>query len=667
MIKCNRCGKMTPAGTVCQACGAPLTGMVNNGPAQSMGFQDQPELPAWLESLRAGERPAAPPANNVPNFSPADLVDDGALPSWMRSERGDARDNMSSNSPASAQPNQFPDQGVPGGNVPPQGITAQSLIDEKSLPSWMQEGASSGTSPQPSPNGLAASSLVQPDNVPDWMRTLQSSSAAPRPNPAPAAPQPPARPAEPPASSTVAPGFSARDLVDQQSLPSWMQPQNEPVGRETNAGASAINQTPQPPMRPAEPPASPTVTPGFSARDLVDQQSLPSWMQPQNEPAGRETNAGANSNASAINQTPPAASGGQNGFSASSLLDVDSLPSWLREGAQGSGQQPRANNPVVPTPQQPAWPAQAPAQPDWNQGQSGSVWPIAGGQTPSGMQAPMQTPPANSMPQQGGQLSAASFIDPNSLPEWLRSSGGQPGTAGQPQGPGSRPSGYGVPPRPDNMRVPSRPRNEVNPSESSELAANVFASMLGVASATPNYPVQQQGGQPGQSQPQAYGQNPSGVQPPYTGQAQTGQGAPYSQPGQAGSYAPSGQSGQWNQPGAMGQPGMSQNSLSGMPASGSIPNTPTGTSGVFPQNYSAGNSLSGTYGNAYPGSSQGQGNPGMGANPSMGGQTGVNAGSPYAGNAYGSQASSASPDSTSDQKSNKKRGLFEAIREWLSR
>ncbi|GCE04198.1 hypothetical protein KDAU_15270 [Dictyobacter aurantiacus] len=390
-------------------------------------------------------------------------------------------------------------------------------------------------------------------------------------------------------------------------------------------------------------------------------------MQPQNEPAGRETNAGANSNASAINQTPPAASGGQNGFSASSLLDVDSLPSWLREGAQGSGQQPRANNPVVPTPQQPAWPAQAPAQPDWNQGQSGSVWPIAGGQTPSGMQAPMQTPPANSMPQQGGQLSAASFIDPNSLPEWLRSSGGQPGTAGQPQGPGSRPSGYGVPPRPDNMRVPSRPRNEVNPSESSELAANVFASMLGVASATPNYPVQQQGGQPGQSQPQAYGQNPSGVQPPYTGQAQTGQGAPYSQPGQAGSYAPSGQSGQWNQPGAMGQPGMSQNSLSGMPASGSIPNTPTGTSGVFPQNYSAGNSLSGTYGNAYPGSSQGQGNPGMGANPSMGGQTGVNAGSPYAGNAYGSQASSASPDSTSDQKSNKKRGLFEAIREWLSR
>ncbi|WP_126549625.1 hypothetical protein [Dictyobacter kobayashii] len=87
MIKCNRCGKMTPAGAVCQACGAPLAGMVDNGPAPRMGFQDQPELPAWLESLRAGERTATP-TNNATSFSPADLIEDGALPSWMRAERG---------------------------------------------------------------------------------------------------------------------------------------------------------------------------------------------------------------------------------------------------------------------------------------------------------------------------------------------------------------------------------------------------------------------------------------------------------------------------------------------------------------------------------------------------------------------------------------------------
>ncbi|GHO88984.1 hypothetical protein [Dictyobacter formicarum] len=596
MIKCNRCGNMTPAGTVCQACGAPLAGMVDNGPVPGMGFQDQPELPAWLESLRAGERSATPPTNNVPSFSPSDLIEEGAFPSWMRSERGDARDNTAPNPPVSAHPTQFSDQAAAGGDFPSQGITAQSLIDEKSLPSWMQEGTPSGTPPpSPAPGGFSASSLVQPDNLPEWMRTLQPPPVAPKANPTPAAPQPQARPVESPASPAVAPGFSARDLVDQQSLPSWMQPQNE-------QGAKTGSPNP-------------------------------------------------------VNQNPSATNSVQSGFSASSLLDVNALPSWLREGDQNSGQPPRANNPVAPAPQEASWSAQPPAQSGWNQSPSGSTWPAAAGQTPSGMQAPMQTPPVNAMSQpEGGSLSAASFIDPNSLPEWLRSSSGQPANTAQPQGAGSRPGGYGVPPRADNMRVPSRPRGEVNPSESSELAANVFASMLGVASATPNYPAQQPVEQPGQ--PQAYGQNPSGVQNPYGSQGQSGQGNPYNQPGQANSYAP------------MGQPEMSQNSLSGMPNSGLMPDTPRGASGVFPQNYDAGNSLSGAYGNSYPGGSQGQNNPAMGANPSMGGQSGLNAGSPYAGNSYsisGSQASSASPDSASEQKSNKKRGLFEAIREWLSR
>ncbi|GCE18026.1 hypothetical protein KDK_18260 [Dictyobacter kobayashii] len=53
----------------------------------------------------------------------------------------------------------------------------------------------------------------------------------------------------------------------------------------------------------------------------------------------------------------------------------------------------------------------------------------------------------------------------------------------------------------------------------------------------------------------------------------------------------------------------------------------------------------------------------------MGGQSAFNAGAPYGGNAYstsGSAAPSNSADSAGEQK-NKKRGLFEAIREWLSR
>jgi hypothetical protein len=220
---------------------------------------------------------------------------------------------------------------------------------------------------------------------------------------------------------------------------------------------------------------------------------------------------------------------------------------------------------------------------------------------------------------------------------------------------GVRPGAYGVPPRPENMRVPSRPRGEVNPNESSELAANVFASMLGVASATPNYPAQQQPSmeQPGQGNP--FGQN---NQP---GPANN----PFGQPNQGNSFGQSGQGnvyGQMNQPGSMG----SQANM------GSMPNTPQGMSGVFPQNYAAGNSLSGGYGNNYPG--QGQGNPAMGGNPSMSAQPSFNTNSPlnaapsYSGNAYPqSAASSASSDPAADQKNNKKRGLFEAIREWLSR
>ncbi len=38
------------------------------------------------------------------------------------------------------------------------------------------------------------------------------------------------------------------------------------------------------------------------------------------------------------------------------------------------------------------------------------------------------------------------------------------------------------------MRVPSRPRAEIGPQEQSEVAANVFSSVLGVASSAPYFP-----------------------------------------------------------------------------------------------------------------------------------------------------------------------------------
>jgi hypothetical protein len=136
---------------------------------------------------------------------------------------------------------------------------------------------------------------------------------------------------------------------------------------------------------------------------------------------------------------------------------------------------------------QPAQPQPSFGQPAPFPAQQGSpVWPPAA--TP---QVPL-TPGMNNAPVQGGGLSASSFIDPGVLPQWLRSGPEQQNQAGSmmpsPQPVATPRSGYTIPPRVENVRVPSRPRGEINPNEGNEAAANVFASMLGVASTTSNFP-----------------------------------------------------------------------------------------------------------------------------------------------------------------------------------
>ncbi len=688
MIKCNRCGKMTPAGAFCQSCGTPLAGMVENEISQlspKIVYQDQPEVPAWLESLRAGERPAAP-VNNPTNFSPSDLIDEGTLPNWMRSERSDARGNTVTNPPNSTYsapfPTQYPDPA--NANGPSAGIPAQSLLDEKSLPSWMQAGnqaAASSTNTGGLPTntgglptntgGLSASSLVQQDNLPDWMKTLQ--------------PQP----------ST-----------------NWVNP--------TQANQPGRGALPFPPSEPSAPPSS-SVTSGFAARDLIDQQSLPSWMKPQ---SGRATDSSGAFNPNQAAQSGPPA--GQPGFSASSLLDVDTLPSWLREGGQNSGQYPRLNtntqraasgtgqNPTpaaapsnaawpAAAPSNAAWPAAAPSNAAWPAAApSNAAWPGAGQGNPASAQVPMQTPPVAPMaPPNGGALSASSFIDNNSLPTWLRSGQQQsPLAAQQATPPVSRPGSYSMPPRADNMRVPSRPRGEVIPTETSEMAANVFASMLGVASAAPNYPASnQQPDQAGQSN--AYGQSnqQSAQRNAYEQTGQAGQGSSASSYGQSGQSAQNSYSyGQMEQPGqgqAQGQANasgqwsqaamsQSQASMNGFPNLGAVPNTPMSTgNNAFPQNYNAGNSIAGMSGNYpnnnYLGNAQGQTNSALGGNASMSGMPPLGNNQPLNGNSsmnsssssyYANNAQSMSNSPASDgagEPKNKKRSIFESIREWLSR
>jgi hypothetical protein len=555
VITCNRCGGLSPVSAInCQNCGAPLSSNADAGLGQSRSFQDQPDLPAWLGSLRAGERPAAP-ADNPSNFSTADLIEEGSLPSWMRSGRPEMNDTGLSSPHLSLRPSS-----APGPNTDDsKGINAQSLIDEKSLPSWMQENKPP-SGPMPA-GGIGAASLVQQDMMPDWMKSLQQN--APLPGPAQPMSQPaPAFP-EPPAASPMATGaneFSAR---------------------------------------PAQ---------GFSASDLVDQQSLPSWMK-QQEGTG----------------APLPVQPGASGLSLSSLVDADSLPPWLRESAtqgQKSGGLPppsQANTPwqSAQPPLQgaggmPQSPYGQPASSPMPQGSP--VWQTASPQmpAPSGM---------STGPVQGAGLAASSFIDPNALPQWLRSGNeqqNQSGGAMPPQPPASTPrgGGYNVPPRIENVRVPSRPRGEMNPNESNEAAANVFASMLGVASTTPNFP----GAPPPQSQ--SYG-TPGGS---------LGQGAPSSsQPYPMGNMA--------------GQPGGANPGFTNPPMAQSQGYMSGGL-------YQTGNQGLGNYpaGNSYPGASQyPAGVPGV---PPMSGGTG-NLGM---------------MDTGAGQKTARKpakKGIFDVIRDWF--
>jgi hypothetical protein len=398
VITCNSCGYRSQEGAVnCQRCGAPLPSKGANEAGSHTGTRGQPELPAWLESLRPGDRPAAPPPGAA-NFSAADLIEEGALPSWMQAER------MGGDSAVTGPHVALRSSSMPGpdtdGGFASRGLAARSLIDEQSLPSWMREAGQSGSTE--SQSGIQASSLVQPDSLPEWLQSMQPPASTPRPE----GPVRPAQPAQPPRPAQTfdptppAQGFSARDLIDEQSLPPWMSQQSGQM------------------------PAPPPVTPTNRGQGAAPEQS---------------------------------------GMPASSLLDMDSLPPWLRQPGQE---------------------------------QKGSAFPPPPVQSPLPDQS-WQAPPVNNAPGSnvagsGGKLAASSFIDTNSLPDWLRS----PGAA--PQGsPGGQQSGmYAGPPRVENVRVPSRPRSELNPAGDSAAAANVFASMLGVASAAPNFP-SQAGSMPG--------------------------------------------------------------------------------------------------------------------------------------------------------------------------
>jgi hypothetical protein len=428
VIRCSHCGKLAPAGALsCQSCGMPLA----NSNVTSAGPTEQQELPAWLESLRAHERPLSSSQGGRQPFSMDELVDENSMPHWMR--RNQPRVSESGNSDAfpalatNAQPGAKPEEQA----FPASGLAAGSLIDEQSLPSWMRN-SPEGAQPA-SGQSLSAHSLVDQQALPPWIKELSQSGQMPAVSPMSTPPArsgaqqqyglPPQAPVTPPAISRVAPvpqtppmqgyapgqSFSAHDLIDQRALPDWMK------------GAQGPGQQSQDRPVPKEA--------GFSAGELIDQRSLPRWMQEQQgqEKAGPISARGVPVNGSGQMMGMGQGAAGAEGMPASTLLEMDSLPSWMREGEQGSG---------------------------------------------SGVSA-------------GGGMSAGSLIDKSALPQWMRE--GEEGQAGMAGAQSASSSGYT---RSDGIRVPGRPRAEMSVQEQSEAAASVFSSMLGVSASTPVIPGQ---------------------------------------------------------------------------------------------------------------------------------------------------------------------------------
>ncbi len=460
MITCNNCGKQVSAGAagasgaaVCPICGAPL--VAKEGNASRQNDQEQTAIPAWLESLKASERPGTSASGSY-NFSTADLVEEDALPGWMRPDSAELAKKSDSNKYPAVRPSWMSapntDAASTGSGTPTDRLSAGSLIDSDALPSWMRPAPSSPAEP------LSAASLVEPGSLPGWLTGPQSQ---------------------------IQQAYS--------SIPQAASFQGQPAFNTPN-GPNA----PVPPLPAQASPAYP-----MNQAGQVDRMSQGAWQQPD----------------------PLAPDANQSGISASSLLDMQALPEWMRAGGQ------------------PQSPSQFPAgsQP----GQS-----AANGLTPG------------------------SLIDMDALPAWLRNADltpqsggyGSPIMQGNSGAYGSQ-SSQGTPgslPRVENMRVPNRPRAEMAPLEQSEVAANVFSSMLGVASNSPTYPAAPMGDyasmqQNFQAQPYQHSPEPRFAAPAQS--MPTGQTGSQAFPGMQQAPASmtwNGQQGQTGQIGQAGQPGSQQ-------------------------------------------------------------------------------------------------------------
>jgi hypothetical protein len=212
-------------------------------------------------------------------------------------------------------------------------------------------------------------------------------------------------------------------------------------------------------------------TGAFSAAELVDTKALPTWMKEAKPEAGTQSAQGS---AKAPESTMPA----------SELVDTGALPVWLRGAESSTGSMSasgvyagglstaRGTPPSAASSDQTGGFSAASlvdpqALPEWlRPAQSGGLNPNAVS-SQSGSGADWGRDPA----EQSG-FSAGTLIDPNELPDWMK---GQEGV----QRPGAQPAEDDGEEGPQ-ARVPRRPRLSTEPDRApSQAAASVFSSVLG--------------------------------------------------------------------------------------------------------------------------------------------------------------------------------------------
>jgi hypothetical protein len=294
VITCKSCGEPVHAGLEnCQRCGMPLYSINQREMEPPKDFHGQTELPTWLESLRVDER-SNPPVSDQSHFSMSGLIDEGALPGWMRQENAEMIEKGNSGKYPSWRPASMTAPQTDEGNIPPEGFSARLLIDEQSLPSWLQ----STTGPMPvtpdSQNNFSAANLIQPDDLPDWLKSVQQS------------PQP---------------------FVPQNNV--WGEAQSPAIQSQTNSFTTkpAYTNSPLPPQ------SFQDESSGLNASSLFDTNSLPTWL--------REGDQKQTYGSSQTGQ----ASTANSGFRGSSFIDENAVPGWLRsfDDQQQSNMQSQGN------------------------------------------------------------------------------------------------------------------------------------------------------------------------------------------------------------------------------------------------------------------------------------------------------------------------------------